>query len=42
MGLAGGLQRGSLRGFRGALTLSGGRQAGGGPYRIPHFRIETP
>ena len=32
---------GAYGGFRGALTLSGGRQAGGGPYRIPHFRIET-
>ena len=37
----GGLQRGSLRGFRGALTLSGGRQAGGGPYRIPIFGSTT-
>src|SRR2546427_688782 len=32
---------GAYGGFRGALTLSGGRQAGGGPYRIPHFRIDT-
>ena len=32
---------GAYGGFRGALTLSGGRQAGGGPYRIPHFRIDN-
>ncbi len=32
---------GAYGGFRGSLTLSGGRQAGGGPYRIPHFRIDN-
>src|SRR2546428_6603580 len=32
---------GAYGGFRGALTLSGGRQARGGPYRIPHFRIDN-
>src|SRR5437867_3291476 len=34
-------ERGAYGGFRGSLTLSGGRQAGGGPYRIPHFRIDN-
>src|SRR2546427_7413748 len=32
---------GAYGGFRGALTLSGGRQAGGGPYRISPFRVEA-
>src|SRR5207244_7612353 len=32
---------GAYGGFRGALTLSGARQAGGGPYPTPHFRIDT-
>src|SRR5216684_2682955 len=32
---------GAYGGFRGARTRNGGRQAGGGPYRIPHFRIDT-
>src|SRR5437867_5022256 len=32
---------GAYGGFRGALTLSGGRQAGGGTYRIRHVRIDN-
>ncbi|MCH8226122.1 MAG: xanthine dehydrogenase family protein molybdopterin-binding subunit, partial [Chloroflexi bacterium] len=32
---------GAYGGFRGSLNLSGGRQAGGGPYRIPNFQIDS-
>ena len=32
---------GAYGGFRGSLNLRGGRQAGGGPYRIPHFQIDS-
>ena len=32
---------GAYGGFRGSLNLSGGRQAGGGPYHIPNFQIDT-
>ena len=32
---------GAYGGFRGSLNLSGGRQAGGGPYRMPNFQIDT-
>ena len=32
---------GAYSGFRGSLNLRGGRQAGGGPYRIPHFQIDS-
>lgn len=32
---------GAYGGFRGSLNLSGSRQAGGGPYRIPNFQIDS-
>jgi CO/xanthine dehydrogenase Mo-binding subunit len=32
---------GAYGGFRGSLNLRSGRQVGGGPYRIPHFRIDS-
>ena len=32
---------GAYSGFRGGLFLRGGRQAGGGPYRIPNIQIDT-
>ena len=32
---------GAYGGFRGSLNLSGSRQAGGGPYRVPNFRIDS-
>ena len=32
---------GAYGGFRGSLNLNGSRQAGGGPYRIPNFQIDS-
>ena len=32
---------GAYGGFRGSLNLRSGRQVGGGPYRIPHFLIDS-
>ena len=32
---------GAYGGFRGSLNLNGGRQAGGGPYRVPNFQIDS-
>ena len=32
---------GAYGGFRGSLNLSGSRQAGGGPYRVPNFQIDS-
>ena len=32
---------GAYGGFRGSLNLRGGLQVGGGPYRIPHFQIDS-
>ena len=32
---------GAYGGLRGSLNLSGGRQVGGGPYRIPNFHIDN-
>ena len=32
---------GAYGGFRGSLNLSGSRQAGGGPYHIPNFQIDS-
>ena len=32
---------GAYGGFRGSSNLRGGRQVGGGPYHIPHFRIDS-
>ena len=32
---------GAYGGFRGSLNLSGARQAGGGPYRVPNYKIDS-
>ncbi|MCH8280245.1 MAG: xanthine dehydrogenase family protein molybdopterin-binding subunit [Chloroflexi bacterium] len=32
---------GAYGGFRGSLNLSGARQSGGGPYRVPNFQIDS-
>ena len=32
---------GAYGGFRGSLNLNGSRQAGGGPYRVPNFQIDS-
>lgn len=32
---------GAYGGFRGSLNLSGSRQAGGGPYHIPNYQIDS-
>ena len=32
---------GAYGGFRGSASLRGGRQVGGGPYRIPNFQIDS-
>ena len=32
---------GAYGGYRGQTNLSGGRQVGGGPYRVPNFQIDN-
>jgi carbon-monoxide dehydrogenase large subunit len=32
---------GAYGGFRGSLNLGGARQAGGGPYRVPNYKIDS-